>query len=96
MVKALNHCILLALKFSPKELLLGIVVNTPRTEPEEATAELNMDEAAIHMAYMAQQHLDGYEATVKHAITHKWAFDKRVLKSSGEVIFKNGSLVQVY
>jgi hypothetical protein len=29
-INALNHHILLALKFSPKELLLGIAINTPR------------------------------------------------------------------
>jgi hypothetical protein len=95
-VKALNHCILPTLKFSPKELLLGIAINTPKSELEHAIREPTTEEAAIHMAYAAQQQLDGYEATVKHAITRKRAFDKWVLKSSGEVIFKKGQLVQVY
>jgi hypothetical protein len=45
------------------------------------------------MAYAAQQRLDGYEATVKHAITCKQAFDRQVLKGSGEVLFKKGNLV---
>jgi transposase InsO family protein len=70
-VKALNHRILPALKHSPKELLLGIAINTLRTEPKDATGELSVDEATIHMAYAAQQRLDGYEATVKHVITCK-------------------------
>jgi hypothetical protein len=95
-VKALNHCILPALKHSPKELLLGIAINTSRTEPKDATGELSVDEAAIHMVYAAQQRLDGYEATVKHVITRKRAFDRRVLKSSGEVSFRKGNLVQIY
>jgi hypothetical protein len=84
------------LKHSPKELLLGVTINTSRTEPEDATGELSMDKAVIHMAYVAQQHLDGYKATVKHAITHKQAFNRQVLKSSGEVSFRKGNLVQIY
>jgi hypothetical protein len=59
-VKALNHCILPTLKFSPKELLLGVTVNTPRTEPEEAVVEPSADKATIHMSYAVQQCLDGY------------------------------------
>jgi transposase InsO family protein len=89
-IKALNHQILPMQKFSPKELLLGIVINIPKSELEQATMEPSMEVAAIHMAYMAQQWLDRYKATVKHAIAWKWAFDKQVLKSSGEVTFKKG------
>jgi transposase InsO family protein len=70
-VKALNNHILPVLKFSLKELLLGIAINTLRTEPEDTAGELSGDEATIHMAYTVQQHLDGYKATVKHAITCK-------------------------
>jgi transposase InsO family protein len=95
-VNALNHRILPALKFSPKELLLGIAINTPTTETDTAQLEPSAHEAAIHMAYAAQQRLDGYETTVKDAITRKAAFDRRVLKKSGEVTFKKGKLVQVY
>lgn len=36
--------ILLALKFSLKELLMGIAVYTPRRGPKEATRELNADD----------------------------------------------------
>jgi transposase InsO family protein len=95
-VKALNHRILPTLKFSPKELLLGIVINTPKSELEHAIREPTTEEVAIHMAYVAQQWLDGYKATVKHMIMWKRAFNKWVLKSSGEVIFKKGQLIQVY
>ncbi|KAG2739924.1 hypothetical protein P692DRAFT_201671650, partial [Suillus brevipes Sb2] len=50
-----------------------------------------------HMAYVAQQQLDGYDAIVKHAIKRKAAFDKRVLaRSPREVIFHTGQLVQFY
>ncbi|KAG2345940.1 hypothetical protein BDR05DRAFT_833314, partial [Suillus weaverae] len=51
----------------------------------------------IHMAYIAQQHLDGYEATVQHAVKRKAAFDKRVLAHSPkEVVFSAGQLVQFF
>jgi transposase InsO family protein len=96
-VAALNRCILPALKFTPKELLLGMMINSPRTMAEvvgrEAPTEM---EVAVHMAYAAQQRIDGYEAIVKHAISWKNTFDRRVRKSSGEVVFRIGQLVQVY
>jgi hypothetical protein len=70
-VKVLNHCILPALKFSPRELLLGITTNMLKTELKEVVVEPSTDEAAIHMAYMVQQCLDGYKAIVKHPIACK-------------------------
>jgi transposase InsO family protein len=96
-VAALNRRILPALRFTPKELLLGMAIDTPRTETEVAGRdEPTETEAAIHMAYTAQQRVDGYEAIVKHAIGRKNTFDKRVLKKSGEITFCIGQLVQVY
>ena len=95
-VNALNRRILPALKFTPKELLLGMAINTPSTDLDAAGMEPTQTEAAVHMAYAAQQRLDGYEATVKHAIARKNTFDKRVLKGPGEVTFHSGQLVQVY
>jgi hypothetical protein len=90
-VNALNHRILPALKFRPKELLLGMTINTPNTGPDAAETEPTYAEAAIQMAYVAQQCLDGYEATVKHAIARKNAFNKRMLKGPGEVTFSKGT-----
>jgi hypothetical protein len=95
-VNALNHCILPALKFSPKELLLRIAVNTCKTGPDTAQMESNTQDTAIHMAYVEQQHIDGYKAAVKHAIAWKCAFNKCVWKNSSEVTFKEGQLIQVY
>ncbi|KIK41126.1 hypothetical protein CY34DRAFT_85979 [Suillus luteus UH-Slu-Lm8-n1] len=49
------------------------------------------------MAYVAQQQLDGYDATVQHAIRRKATFDKRVLaRSPREVIFEKGQLIQFF
>ena len=95
-VRALNHQILPALKFSPKELLLRLAVNTLPSDLTAVSSSVEERDAAIHMVYAAQQRLDGYEATVRHAITRKKAFDKRVLRQSGEVTFEPGQLVQVY
>jgi hypothetical protein len=96
-ITALNHRILPALKFSPKELLLGQVINTPRTDLNNSTSAIRISDIGVHMAYVAQQHLDGYDAAIRHAIKRKATFDKRVLeRSPGEVIFSQGQLVQFY
>ncbi|KIK36026.1 hypothetical protein CY34DRAFT_26467 [Suillus luteus UH-Slu-Lm8-n1] len=96
-VTALNHRILPALKFSLKELLLGQVINMPRTDLSNSTSTIRLSDVSTQMAYVAQQQLDGYDAAVRHAIKHKAAFDKRVLeRTPGEVIFSIGQLVQFY
>ena len=79
-VWALNNRILPALKYTPKELLLGMVVDTKRTDPMNSTKELTKLNVAIHMAYVAQQWLDGYDEAVQHAIKQKEVFNKQVLK----------------
>ncbi|KAJ7187612.1 hypothetical protein GGX14DRAFT_580934 [Mycena pura] len=51
------------------------------------------------MAYMGQLRLDGYAEIVDHAVRRKAQFDKKVLARAPKevtVIFKTGSLVQVY
>ena len=93
----LNGRLLPALKFSPKELLLGLVVNTKPTNIEVTTETTTEDDVATQMAYVAQQRLDGYAAAITHALKWKNAFDRKVLeKSPGEVVFSKGQLVQVY
>jgi hypothetical protein len=96
-VIALNYRILPALKFSPKELLLGQVINTPRTDLTNSTSAIRHSDINAHMAYVGQQRLDGYDAIVRHAIKRKAAFDKRVLaRSPREVIFTPGQLTQFF
>jgi len=96
-VLILNTHILPALKFTPKELLLGHVVNTIPTPLTSSTSTLLPQEAETQMAYVAQQRLDGYEAAIRHAISRKEAFDRRLLAhKQGEVVFEQGQLVQVY
>ena len=96
-VRQLNKRILRSFKFSPKELALGLVVNTNRSDPVTAATELSAEEVDIHMAYVEQQNLDGYAQMVLHANRRKAVFDRHVLKTHPkEVIFKRGDLVQVH
>jgi hypothetical protein len=96
-VHALNHRLLLALKFSPKELLLGLIINTPTTDIEDNTLTLQTSDVLTQIAYVEQQRLDGYDEMVRHAIKRKAGFNKKLLqRAPGEVIFKAGQLVQVY
>lgn len=95
-VRCLNYRLLPAFQFLPKELLLGLVVNTARTPLSDSTSVLRVSDVAAQISYAVQQNLDGYAAAVAHALRHKHVFDRRVLASHpGEVIFKPGSLVQV-
>ena len=95
--RALNNRILPALKHTPKELLLGLVVDTKRTDPTDSTTQITATQAAIQMAYAAQQRLDGYDEALRHALKRKTTFDKRVLqRHPSEVTFIKGQLVQVY
>src|SRR5271155_1732430 len=79
-IRVLNWRILPALKFRPKEILLGLVVNTSSTPIEASSSLIAPADIDIHMAYAAQQRLDGYSEAVKHALKRKAAFDRKVLK----------------
>jgi hypothetical protein len=54
-VIVLNYRILPALKFSPKELLLGQVINTPHTDLTNSTSFIRHSDINAHMAYVGQQ-----------------------------------------
>jgi len=95
-VEAMNNRILPNLKYSPNELLLGMVINTRRT-PANQAEEVSADEVGVQMAYVEQQRLDGYDQILLHADKRKLAFDRKLLsRAPKEVIFKAGQLVQVY
>ena len=96
-IQVLNWRILPALKFSPKELLLSLIVNTTKTPLEVSSSMPVNRDFDTHMAYAAQQRLDGYSEAVRHAMDRKTRFDRRVLGSrEGEVTFEKGQLVQIY
>ena len=96
-IQILNWRILPALKFSPKELLLSLIVNTTPTPLELSSSMPTSNDFDTHMAYAAQQRLDGYSEAVRHAMDRKTRFDRRVLESKeGEVTYEKGQLVQTY
>jgi transposase InsO family protein len=96
-VESLNSRILPNLRYSPNELLLGLVINTNRTPVDEAAMEPTAENIALQMAYVGQQRLDGYSQMVDHAHKRKAEFDAKVQsRAPREVIFKAGWLVQVY
>jgi len=96
-IRFLNRRILPLLKFSPNELLLGLVVNTPSTPVDVADGPVTSEEVSLQSAYVNQQQLDGYSQIVENAHRRKEAFDKKVVaRAPREVIFRAGQLVQVY
>jgi hypothetical protein len=96
-IRYINNRILPYLKYSPNELLLGLVVNTKSTPSTDISAPPSDNEIEIQMAYMNQHRFDGYSQIVEHGLRRKAAFDKQVLAHHPrEVTFKAGDLVQVY
>ena len=96
-IRIMNWRFLPSLKFSPKELLLGLVVNTKPTNVDLSTLPIAEQDVSTQMAYVDQQRLDGYAKVITHAKRRKSTFDKKVMaRSPGEVIFSTGQLVQVY
>ena len=93
----LNERIIPTFQLSPKELLLGLIVNTAATPCPDAMTELTTDMVDVQAAYVNQQQLDGASCMVAHAMQRKAVFDRQVEWSrAGHVIFKPGQLVQVY
>ena len=96
-IRQLNECIIPSLQFSPKELLLGFVVNTARTPPITLTSKPTQHDVTVQMAYINQQCLDGANHTALHAAKRKAAFDRKVQRTNAEeVVFTEDQLVQVY
>ena len=96
-VRCINNRILPNLKYSPNELLLGLVINTKQTTPSNLQTPPTTEEVDAQMAYVNQQRFDGYAQIVNHAYQRKATFDKLVLGNAPrEVVFRAGDLVQVY
>jgi hypothetical protein len=86
-----------ALKYSPNELLLGLPINSRRSNDPEAIEPPSTDEVAMHLALVEQQHLDGYSAIVDHAARRKKAFDTKLMqRAPRDIVFKAGDLVQIH
>jgi hypothetical protein len=70
-VLTINNQILPALKFSPDELLFGLIINTPQTPLEDTVTPVNEADTGLQMAYRGQLCLDGYARLVDHAVRWK-------------------------
>ena len=93
----INNWILPSLKYSPNELLLGLIINTNTTQTSEMSVPPTPEEVETQMAYVDQHRFNAYSQIVDHAQHHKTAFNKRVLTHPPrEVTFKARDLVQVY
>ncbi|KAI9569553.1 hypothetical protein HD554DRAFT_1991098, partial [Boletus coccyginus] len=53
-IRQLNECIIPSLQFSPKELLLGFIVNITRTPPTVSITEPVQHDVIIQMMYVDQ------------------------------------------
>jgi hypothetical protein len=53
-IRILNNRILPSIKFTPKEILFGMPVNTRTTPVADAIGPFTVEDAAIYMAYMEQ------------------------------------------
>ena len=54
-IRTLNWWILPALKFRPKEIILGLVINTKPTPIEKSASLITPAKINAHMAYATQQ-----------------------------------------
>jgi hypothetical protein len=96
-IRCINNRVLPNLKYSPNELLLGLIINTRPTPLTAASAPPTIEEIETQMAYVDQHRFDGYSQIVEHAQRRKATFDKQILaRPPQEVIFRAGDLVQVY
>jgi len=96
-IKHLSDRILPSIKYSPNELLLGLVVNSRAASAPEDIQPPTEDEIAIHLSLVEQQRLDAYSAIVDHATKRKAAFDTRLMQKAPRiVVFQAGDLVQVH
>ncbi|KAI6017115.1 hypothetical protein EDC04DRAFT_2902646 [Pisolithus marmoratus] len=76
-----------AFQLSPKELMLGFMINTMCTPPDEATEEVRHEDVEVQLAYVEQQWLDGTSQAIKNVVSRQVAFDKWVCAG-----FHNGQL----
>ena len=71
-IQIMNWRILPVLKFQPKEILLGLVVNMEPMPIEVSAAFVTPPEIDVHMVYTTQQWLDSYNEVMQHAMNCKW------------------------
>jgi hypothetical protein len=96
-IQNLNNRILPTLKYSPNELLLGLIINSRGAEDPDSIQAPTEEEISLHMALVEQQRLDGYSSIIDHAARRKDIFNKKVQRHTPRiVVFQPGDLVQVH
>ena len=65
-IKHLNDRILPSLKYSPNELLLGLIVNSHRTDSPEDIRPPTKQEVALHLALVEQQQPPSSNTAPRH------------------------------
>jgi hypothetical protein len=96
-IKHLKDHILPSLKYSPNELLLGLVVNSGHATSPESIGPPTEHDIAVHLTLVEQQRLDSYSAAGDHAAKRKDKFDVKLQqRAARNIIFQPGDLVQVH
>ena len=97
-IRILNWRLLPSLKFSPRDLMLGLIINNETIQPQHYNPAYHRIRHSTTDSVCGTATLYGYaEVVVAHVLKRKSAFDKRVLlRNPGEVIFSKGQLVHIY
>jgi hypothetical protein len=96
-IKHLSDRILPSLKYSPNELLLGLIVNSRCNESPEDIELPTEQEVAIHLALVEQQRLDGYTTILDHTTKRKNIFNAKLRQHAPQnVVFVPRDLVQIH
>jgi hypothetical protein len=96
-IKNLNNRILPSLKYSPNELLLGLIVNSHYSDTPDEIEPPTEKDIDIHLSLVEQQRLDGYAVIVDHAAKRKDVFDTKLQQKAPRIVkFQKGDLVQVH
>ncbi|EGN97677.1 hypothetical protein SERLA73DRAFT_75337 [Serpula lacrymans var. lacrymans S7.3] len=93
-IAQMNSRVLPSLGFSPRELLMGIVLTDAERPkaPQDGTATANIELTEIHMAFVDGFRAEVFLKTLEHAGKRKAIFDKKVKL----VMFEERQLVQMY
>jgi len=99
LLNPITRCHPFELDFSPKELMLGMVVNTSvNTRREGITCDSLATFRLKWLTLCSTIWMDTpQQSPITHAVHRKTAFDRGVrARGPGEVVFRPGQLVQLY
>ena len=88
----MNDRVLPSMGYSPRELLLRLVIEDHRQTPVKVLPQTQEEDVIVHMAFADSMHADAFQNAVQHAAQRKMKFDAKVV----EVTFWEGDLIQNY